>query len=191
MQPNRETIHVLGFAGSLRRNSYNRGLTRAARELAPEGMQVEVFELDDIPLYNADVEKEGYPDPVRAFHEALNRADALLIATPEYQHGVPGVLKNAIDWASRPPGEAPILRTPVAIMGATPGLWGTARAQTQLRQAMVYNGCPMVLKPEVLVSKAGERFDDEGRLTHEATRDFIGQLLESLADLTRRHADRD
>jgi chromate reductase, NAD(P)H dehydrogenase (quinone) len=191
MQPNRETIHVLGFAGSLRRNSYNRGLIRAARELAPEGMQVEVFELDDIPLYSADVEKEGYPDPVRGFHEALNRADALIIATPEYQHGVPGVLKNAIDWASRPPGEAPILRTPVAIMGATPGLWGTARAQTQLRQAMVYNGCPMVLKPEVLVSKAGERFDDEGRLTHEATRKFIGQLLESLADLTRRHADRD
>jgi chromate reductase, NAD(P)H dehydrogenase (quinone) len=191
MQGSTETIHVLGFAGSLRRASYNRALIRAARELAPDGMEVEVFELDDIPLYNADVEEEGYPEGVQAFHEALNRADAVLIATPEYQHGIPGVLKNAIDWASRPPGEAPILRTPVAIMGATPGLWGTARAQTQLRQAMVYNGCPMVLKPEVLVSNAGERFDDEGRLTHEATRKFIGQLLESLADLTRRHADRD
>jgi chromate reductase, NAD(P)H dehydrogenase (quinone) len=191
MQGSSETIHVLGFAGSLRRASYNRALIRAARELAPDGMEVEVFELDDIPLYNADVEEEGYPEGVQAFHEALNRADAVLIATPEYQHGIPGVLKNAIDWASRPPGEAPILRTPVAIMGATPGLWGTARAQTQLRQAMVYNGCPMVLKPEVLVSNAGERFDDEGRLTHEPTRKFIGQLLESLADLTRRHADRD
>jgi len=191
MQGSSETIHVLGFAGSLRRASYNRALIRAARELAPDGMEVEVFDLDDIPLYNADVEKEGYPEPVQAFHEALDRADALLIATPEYQHGIPGVLKNAIDWASRPPGEAPILRTPVAIMGATPGLWGTARAQSQLRQAMVYNGCPMVLKPEVLVSNAEERFDGEGRLTHEATRKFIGQLLESLADLTRRHADRD
>lgn len=181
-------MHVLGFAGSLRRGSYNRALIRAARELAPDGMEVEPFDLDGIPLFNQDVEAKGFPDSVRSFHEAIGQADALLIATPEYQHGVTGVLKNAIDWASRPPRKAAILGKPVAIMGATPGMWGTARAQAQLRQALVYNNCPMVLKPEILVANAKERFDEEGLLTHEATRKFIRQLLESLAELTRRHA---
>jgi chromate reductase, NAD(P)H dehydrogenase (quinone) len=182
-----QKIRILAFAGSLRRGSYNRALVRAARDLAPDGAEIEIFELDGIPLFNRDVEAEGVPDAVRIFHEAIDRADALLIATPEYQFGVPGVLKNAIDWASRPPGEATIIGKPVAIMGATPGMWGTARAQLQLRQALVYNNCPMVLKPEVLVAKAKERFDESGRLTHEATRKFVGQLLESLVELTRRY----
>jgi len=181
-------IRVLGFAGSLRRGSYNRALLRAAVELDPEGMHLETFELDEIPLYNGDVEKEGFPEPVQRFHQAIAAADALLIATPEYQYGIPGVLKNAIDWASRPPGKAPIVGKPVAIMGATPGLWGTVRAQTHLRQALAYNDCPIVLKPEVTVAKAKERFDDDLKLTHEATRKFVGQLLESLAKLARLHA---
>jgi chromate reductase, NAD(P)H dehydrogenase (quinone) len=180
-------IRVLAFAGSLRGGSFNRLLVRAAGELVPDGMQLDSFGLDDVPLYNADVEQRGFPDGVRAFHEAIAGADALLIATPEYQHGVPGVLKNAIDWASRPPRKAVIIGKPVAIMGASPGMWGTARAQTQLRQALVYNGCPMVLLPEVLVAKAGERFDEQGRLTHEPTRGFIAELLRALAELTRRH----
>jgi chromate reductase, NAD(P)H dehydrogenase (quinone) len=181
-------LRVLAFAGSLRKASFNRALTRGAREVAPDGINVVIHELEGIPLFNQDVEEQGLPDAVHAFHRAIAEADALLIATPEYQHGVSGVLKNAIDWASRPPGEAPILAKPVAIMGATPGMWGTARAQAQLRQALVYNGCPMVLKPEVLVANARERFDAEGRLTHDATRKFVRQLLESLAELTRRHA---
>ena len=181
-------LRILAFAGSLRRESLNRRLVAAAEEVAPEGMEVEAFHLEGIPLYNRDLEAEGMPTRVRDFHRAIDEADALLLATPEYQHGVPGVLKNAIDWASRPPGEAPILKKPVAIMGATPGMWGTARAQTQLRQSLVYSGCPMVLKPEVLVAKANERFDDSGRLVHEATRNFVRELLEALADLTRRHA---
>lgn len=184
----RDRISVLAFAGSLRRKSYNRALVRAAREVAPPEIEVTTFALDGIPLFNQDVEADGFPERVREFHQAIASSDALLIATPEYQHGIPGVLKNAVDWASRPPRKAAILRKPVAIMGATPGMWGTARAQSQLRQALVYNGCPMVLQPEVLVSNAGDRFDDEGRLIHKATRKFIGQLLEALVDLTRRHA---
>jgi chromate reductase, NAD(P)H dehydrogenase (quinone) len=181
-------LGVLAFAGSLRRASYNRMLVRAAREQAPDGMKIRIYELDEIPLYNGDVEAEGFPAPVRSFQEAIGNADALLIATPEYQEGVPGVLKNAIDWASRPPGKAAIVGKPVAIMGATTGMWGTARAQSQLRQALVYNNCPMVMKPQVLVGGAAERFDDEGHLVHSATARFIRQLLESLADLTRRHS---
>jgi chromate reductase, NAD(P)H dehydrogenase (quinone) len=180
-------IRVLGIAGSLREGSYNRALIRAASEVAPEGMTVEEFPLHDIPLFNEDVEKQGYPEPVRRMHEAIGAADALLIATPEYQHGVPGVLKNAIDWASRPPGKAAILGKPTAVLGATPGMWGTQRAQTQLRQALIYNRCPVVLSPEVLVANAKERIDAEGRLTHEATRGFVGKLLEALAELTLRH----
>lgn len=178
-------LEVLAFAGSLRRGSYNRALTRAAREVAPDGLTVEIFELDGIPLYNADVEADGFPAPVKELQEAIGRADGLLIATPEYQRGVPGVLKNAVDWASRPPGESTLQGKPVAIMGATPGRWGTARAQTQLRQALVYNACPTVLEPEVLVANAGERFDDEGRLTHEPTRDFVRRLVGSLEELVR------
>lgn len=184
---NQEKIRVLAFAGSLREKSYNRGLLRAAREVAPGGMEITIHDLAPIPLYNADVEAKGFPEAVQAFHAAIRAADALLIATPEYQTGVPGVLKNALDWASRPPKDSPIGGKPVAIMGATPGKWGTARAQLQLRHTLIYNGNPMVTKPEVLVSDAADRFDDDSNLTHEATRTFIGKLLESLDDLTRRY----
>lgn len=176
---------ILGLAGSLRAGSYNRALLRAARDLAPAGIEVEIFDLDGIPLYNRDVEVAGYPGPVQELHERIGRADGLLIATPEYQHGVPGVLKNAIDWASRPAGKATIVGKPTAVMGATPGAWGTVRAQMQLRQALLYNDCPTVRKPEVLVAKARERFDGEGRLTHDPTRGFVTQLLESLGSLVR------
>jgi chromate reductase len=134
----RAPIRVLGFAGSLRRGSYNRALLRAAQELAPAGMTIEVSDLAPIPLYNADVEAEGDPEPVAAFKAAIRRADALLIACPEYNHGVPGVLKNAIDWASRPPRSAALDRKPLALMGASPGMTGSARGQSQLRQAFVF-----------------------------------------------------
>jgi chromate reductase len=130
----RAPIHVLGFAGSLRRGSYNRSLLRAAQEMAPAGMTIEVFDLAPIPVYNADVEAEGDPEPVAAFKAAIRRADALLIACPEYNHGVPGVLKNATDWASRPPRGAALDRKPLALMGASPGMTGSARGQSQLRQ---------------------------------------------------------
>ena len=128
-------VNVLGFAGSLRRDSFNRSLLRAAAELAPEGMAISTFDLAEIPLSNGDVEALGDPEPVAAFKQAIRAADGVLMVTPEYNHGVPGVMKNAVDWASRPPGDAALARKPVALLGASPGLPGTARGQSQLRQA--------------------------------------------------------
>ena len=178
---------VCGIAGSLRRNSYNRALLRAAQELAPAGMEIRVFDrLAEVPLFNEDVEAAGDPEPVQALKRAIGEADALLIATPEYNHGVPGVLKNAIDWASRPPRGSVLAGKPAAIFGASPAVTGTARAQTQLRQAFVFTQTPAVLQPEILVYRAHEKFDAEGRLTDEKTREFVGRLLRELADWTRR-----
>jgi chromate reductase len=186
--PNPSNLEVLGIAGSLRKGSFNRALLRAAQEVAPEGMTIRVFdELASIPLYNGDVEAQGIPAPVVAFKQAIARAGAHLIATPEYNYGVPGVLKNAIDWASRPSGESPLGGKPAAIMGATPGTGGTIRAQLQLRQAFLFTETYALLKPEVLVPRAHEKFDSEGRLTDERTRDHVRQLLLALVDWTRRH----
>lgn len=149
-------------------------------------MQITTFDLDDIPPYNLDVEQQGDPDPVVRFKEAIREADALLIATPEYQHGIPGVLKNALDWASRPPDESPLNGKTAAIMGATPGMGGTARAQEQLRQTLTYNSVYAVLQPEVLVFRAHQKFDDEGQLIDEDTGKFVSRLLDELVDLTQR-----
>ena len=181
-------LRVLGFAGSLRAASYNRMLLRAAVELAPEGMEIEVFDIGGIPLFNEDVEAAGTPPAVEAFRDAIRRADAMLIATPEYNHGVPGVLKNAIDWASRPPRKSPLAGKPAAVFGASPGATGTARAQTQLRASFVFTDTPVLPQPEVLVFRAHEKFDADGRLTDEPTRAFVGRLLVALADWTTRLA---
>ena len=134
-----DQIRILGIAGSLRRASYNRGLVRAATELAPTGIVVEVFDLSDVPLYSQDVEDAGEPASVVGLKVAMARSDALLVATPEYNHGVPGVLKNAIDWASRPRVTSPLRDRAVAVMGASPGRGSTARAQAQLREAFVFS----------------------------------------------------
>jgi chromate reductase len=179
-----ETNSVLGIAGSLRKGSYNRALLRAAREVAPENMEIEPFDLAPIPFFNEDVEKAGDPESVRALKEAIGAADALLIATPEYQYGVPGVLKNALDCASRPPGKSPMQHKPVAIMGASTGFVGTARAQLQLRQTLAYNETHTLMRPEVLIAKAKEKFDEDGRLNDEDARDFLRTLLEKLYDWT-------
>lgn len=181
------SLTVCAFAGSLREASYNRALLRAAQELAPEGMEIRIFDrLSEIPPFNQDVEEKGDPEPVAALKKAIGEADALLIATPEYNHGVPGLLKNAIDWASRPPRRSVLGGKPTAIFGASPGVTGTARAQSQLRQAFVFTGTPALLQPEILVYRAAEKFDDQGRLTHERTREFIAKLLVELADWARR-----
>ena len=184
----RAQLKVLGIAGSLRAASFNRALLRAAQELAPAGMEITAFDLAPIPLYNADVEAKGDPEPVGALKSAIRRADALLIVTPEYNFGMPGVLKNAIDWASRPPRSSVLMGKPAAIMGATPGMGGTGRAQLQLRQAFLFTQTLAVLSPEVLVARAGEKFDAAGRLTDEKTRQIVGQLLQALADWTARLA---
>lgn len=181
------TLVVCGIAGSLRRGSYNRALLWAARELAPEDMEIRIFDgMAEIPLFNQDVEAEGDPEPVQALKRAIAEADALLIATPEYNHGVPGVLKNAIDWASRPAHSSVLSGKPAALFGASPGITGTARAQSQLRQAFVFTNTPVLPQPEILVYRAREKFDAEGRLTDEKTREFVGKLLRELADWTRR-----
>ncbi len=177
-------IRVLGIWGSLRKGSFNEALIRTAAEIAPDGMTVEPFDIAAIPFYNQDVERDGYPEPVRELHEAIAAADAVLIATPEYQHSVPGVLKNALDWASRPPGKSPLNEKPGAAMGASPGMVGTARAQMHLREILAYNKMPIVKRPEVLVANAGDKIED-GILTDEQGRDFLRQLLENLAQAVR------
>ena len=180
-------MRVLGIAGSLRRASYNRGLLRAARELAPEGMTIEIWErIGEIPLYDADLEARGDPAPVAELKAAIAAADALLVATPEYNYGIPGVLKNALDWASRPPGTSALNGKPAAIMGASPGQTGTARAQLALRQAFVFTETQALLRPEVLVNRAREKFDADGNLTDEKTREYVSALLRALAGWTTR-----
>ncbi|HEX6250642.1 MAG TPA: NADPH-dependent FMN reductase [Gemmatimonadaceae bacterium] len=187
MGANTGRLVVCGIAGSLRRGSYNRALLRAAQELAPPDVEIRVFDrMADIPLYNHDVEVEGDPEPVQALKRAIGEADALLFATPEYNHGVPGVLKNAIDWASRPARDSVLSGKPAAILGASTGITGTARAQSQLRQAFVFTNTPALLQPEILVYRAKEKFDADGRLTDDRTREFVGKLLHALADWTRR-----
>lgn len=178
---------VCAIAGSLRAGSYNRALLKAAQELAPVGVEVRIFDrLGEIPLFNADVESAGDPEPVQALKRAIGEADALLIATPEYNHGVPGLLKNAIDWASRPPRSSVLQGRPTAVFGASPGITGTARAQAQLRQAFVFTDTPVLPQPEILVYRANEKFDANGRLTDDRTREFIQKLLVSLVDWSRR-----
>jgi chromate reductase len=174
---------ILALSGSLRRASYNTAALRAARELAPEGVTVTIFEgLRDIPPYDDDLRlASGYPAPVEALRKALAAADAVLIATPEYNYSVPGVLKNALDWASRPPAP-PFDGKPVAILGASPGLFGTARAQYDLRKMFVFMNGLVLNKPEVMITQAASRFDTEGRLTDAATRDFIATQLVALRD---------
>jgi chromate reductase len=179
-------LTVLGFAGSLRRASYNRALLRALQEEMPAGMKLDIFEIGEIPLYNEDVEAEGEPESVAHFKQAIREADGLIIATPEYNHGVPGVTKNAIDWASRPPRQAPLNGKPVAILGASPGITGTARGQSQLRQAFEFTNSYCMPQPEILVYQAHQKFDEEGRLTDAKTREFLGKFLAAFGQWIRR-----
>ena len=175
---------MFGIAGSLREGSYNRALLRACTELLPDGWELSIYErLAEIPPYNEDVRADGNPEVVRDLKDRIRRADGLLVITPEYNYGIPGVLKNAIDWASRPDGDTPtpLLRKPCAIAGAAPGNFGTIRAQLALRQTFLFTETDVVRKPEVHVFAAAERFDSEMRLTDEATRKFMRQLLEALA----------
>lgn len=174
-------IHrVLGYAGSLRADSFNRALLRAAKELAPENMEIEIFDVSEIPFYNADVDAAGPPEVVLRFKEAIRAADGLLIVTPEYNYSVPAVTKNAIDWASRPPNDSPLFHKPVAITGASTGMWGTLRAQQHLRQSFLFTHSFAMIKPELYVMQAREKFED-GKLTDQETRERLTEFLESFA----------
>ncbi len=178
-------IHILGFAGSLRKNSYNKALLRAAAELMPKDAVLETFDLEGIPPFNQDLETQP-PEKVKDFKAKVKAADAILIATPEYNYSIPGVLKNAIDWASRPYPDNAFNDKPVAMMGASTGMLGTARAQYHLRQCFVFLNMHTVNKPEVMVNYAQEKFDADGRLKDEKARERIAELIESLIALTMR-----
>ncbi|HET6183809.1 MAG TPA: NADPH-dependent FMN reductase [Acetobacteraceae bacterium] len=178
-------IRVLAVSGSLRRGSFNTSVVRAAQELAPASMKIERYDIADIPLYNEDVRAQGFPAPVEDFRRKIKEADGLLISTPEYNYGIAGVLKNAIDWASRPP-EQPFDGKPIAIMGASGGALGTARAQYQLRQCFIFLNGHVLNRPEVFIGAAQTKFDAEGKLTDQPTRDFIGQLLTAFEGWIRR-----
>jgi len=175
------TVRVAGIAGSLRAGSYNRALLRAAAELAPDGLVIDIFDLKPVPLYDGDVEAAGDPPGVAALKQAIAQADGVLFVTPEYNHGVPGVMKNAVDWASRPPRDAALSGKPVALIGASPGMTGTARGQSQLRQAFEFTNSYCMPQPELLVFRAHEKFDAEGNLTDEATRAYLGKFLAAFA----------
>lgn len=178
-------IHVAGIAGSLRKQSFNRGLLRAAVGLAPVGMTIETLDIAPVPLYNADVEAAGIPAPVAALGERVRAADALLIVTPEYNFSVPGVLKNTIDWLSRVPGSI-LSGKPAAMMSASPGMLGGARAQYHLRQIALFSNMLFLVRPEVLVMRAPEKFDAQGELADEKTREKVAELLAALRDWTLR-----
>lgn len=175
---------VLGIAGSLRKGSYNRAALRAAQQLVPAETRLDIFELDGIPPFNQDEEKNP-PAKVVELKARIRAADAVLIVTPEYNYSVPGVLKNAIDWASRPYGDSAWVGKPAAIMGATIGAIGTARAQYHLRQMFVFLNMPAVLQPEVMIANAPQKFDAQGNLTDGQAKEFIAQLLQNLIGLAR------
>jgi chromate reductase len=181
-----EPLNILGIAGSLRAGSLNRALLRAAGELAPEGLRIEIFDLRSVPLYDGDLEAQGDPEGVAAFKQAIARSDAVVMATPEYNHGVPGVMKNAVDWASRPPRGAPLDGKPVGLIGASPGMTGSARGQSQLRQAFEFTNSPCMAQPELLVARAHEKFDEQGRLTDESTAKYLVRWLEAFGTFVRR-----
>lgn len=183
-------ILILGVAGSLRRGSYNRALLKNAGSLMPEGSRLETFDLDQIPVFNQDLEHD-LPKRVGEFKARIRQSDGLLVASPEHNFTIPGVLKNAIDWASRPHGDNSFQGKPVALMSASTGMLGGARAQYHLRQAFLYLDMRQVIKPEVFVAFARDKFDENGRLLDARADALIKELLAALVDLARRSQNED
>ena len=179
-------FRILAIAGSLRQGSYNRGLLRAAREHAPDWVEVQFFDIGSLPFFNEDVEAAGDPEAVRRFKDAISNANAVLIATPEYNGAVPGVLANAIDWASRPSGQSVLRNKPVGVMGAVLGRSGSANAQAILRGVLSRIGAVVIPDPQVLVPRASRLFDEQVNLRDEETCKEIRQLVEAVAHWCRR-----
>ncbi|HRC54512.1 MAG TPA: NADPH-dependent FMN reductase, partial [Kofleriaceae bacterium] len=180
------SMTLLGICGSLRKKSLNRALLRAVAETLPADAALVMFErLGEIPPFNSDV--EGDPEPVAALKEALRAAEGVVIATPEYNYSVPGVLKNALDWASRPQ-PSPLRGKPVGIVGCSVGMSGSMRAQYHLRQILVYSDSPTLNQPEILIPRAQERFDQDGRMTDESTRDLMRKFGAAMVAHAQRHA---
>lgn len=184
---NEGTIELLGISGSLRSGSYNSALLRAARALAPDGVRIEIYDgLGDVPLYNDDDRLLGEPAGVTRIKQAIAAADGVLICTPEYNNSIPGVLQNALDWISRPPADSPLRGKPVGIAGVATGNFGATRAQTVLRQVLTSMAAAAMVRPELAVFQARSRFDDDGNLTDETTRELLVNYLGSLAAWVRR-----
>ena len=184
MKGMKDHLTILGIAGSLRKQSYNRGALRAAQQLCPEGATLEVFELDGIPPFNQDEEQKA-PARVVELKKKIREADAILFVTPEYNYGLPGVLKNAIDWASRPYGDNAWNGKPCALMSAAMSMGGGIRAQYQLRQCFVFLNMDAVVQPEVAINNVGERFDESSNLKDETSKKLIAQLLQNLVHKVR------
>jgi chromate reductase len=182
----REVVKILGIAGSLRKGSYNRAALRAAKQLAPENAAIEIFELNDIPPYNSDNENPQ-PKTILEFKNKIRTADAILFVTPEYNYSIPGVLKNAIDWASRPYGDSAWEGKPVGIMGASTGMIGSARAQYHLRQTFVFLNMFALNRPEIMIANAADKFDGDGNLTDSSTRERIKEFIEALINWSVKH----
>ena len=180
-----EKTRILGIAGSLRKDSFNRGVLRAAAELVPDNAEIDIFELDGIPAFNQDDEKSP-PQKVAEMKQKVREADAILFVTPEYNYSIPGVLKNAIDWASRPYGDSAWAGKPAAIMGASVGAIATARAQYHLRQVMVFLDMHPLNHPEVMIGNCSDKFNTAGDLTDEATREFIRKQLVKLVEWSQK-----
>ncbi len=174
-------LRIVGIAGSLRRASLNRALLCAAQRLAPPTLHIEIESIADLPMFNADLEADGPPEPVRLLRDSVRAADGLLLVTPEYNHGIPGVLKNTIDWLSQPMRGCVLDGKPTGLMGASTGQAGTARGQAQLRQAFVLTNTPSMLRPEVLVGRAHEKFDPSGVLVDDITQRFVTDFLEKFS----------
>lgn len=179
-----EVIRIAGIAGSLRKGSYNKSALQVARKFVPDGSTLDILDLEGIPGFNQDLE-QAFPPTAREFKSKVKAADAILIVTPEYNYSVPGVLKNAIDWASRPYGDSAWNGKPIAIMGASPGMLGTARAQYHLRQMLVFLNMFPLNQPEVMIANASEKFDEQGNLKDPQTEQKIKELLEALVEWTR------
>jgi chromate reductase len=181
-------VRILGIAGSLRQGSYNRSTLRAAIELAPDDAVIEEFDIGGLPGFNQD-EEQNPPEKVIELKRRIRESDAILFVTPEYNYSVPGVLKNAIDWASRPYGDSAWAGKPAAVMGASIGMIGTARAQYHLRQMFVFLNMFPINQPEVMIANCMDSFDDQGNLTNQLSRDLIAALLVELVKWTRRIRD--
>ena len=177
-------IKIAGFTGSLRKDSYNKAALRAAAELIPEGAELDLIDLADIPFYNEDEETKGLPPSVSSFREKLAAADGVLIATPEYNYSIPPVLKNALDWVSRG-DDLPLYGKPAAILSVSQGMLGGARVQYHLRQVCVALNLLVLNKPEVFIGNAEEKFDEEGRLADKRSRDMLQRLLKALVQRVR------
>lgn len=178
-------IRLLGISGSLRKGSYNSAALKVAAGLVPAGASLEIFDISGIPLYNEDVKAQGFPEPVQRLREKIAAADGLVFSTPEYNFSTSGVLKNAIDWASRPP-EQPFNEKAVALLGASGGVLGTARAQYHLRQIGVFLNMRFVNKPEVFIGSASTKFDADGNLTDETAKGLIKSLMAELVTWSKR-----